>query len=241
MYEAARLYDPIEHTQAAMGFILGAIVGAVFIAVASAALVIFGCGFFLGLFMGFLIGKIGLGILEVGEAEGRKHTVVTGKITEGSHNVFTNSRKAAIVERSTATCEKHPPVTRVAEGSTNIFINSKAAARKGDRTQCDAKISDGSDNVFLGGGAKAYLPITPEVPDSWRISTGWLFMAAGFLGGTRCGFKQDEYLNLALRPEVFGGLFCRFCCHECGHQLCGRAIRFSGRRHRWSQGIAAGR
>ncbi|WP_105265888.1 RHS repeat-associated core domain-containing protein [Escherichia sp. MOD1-EC6099] len=210
MYEAARLYDPIEHTQAAMGFILGAIVGAVFIAVASAALVIFGCGFFLGLFMGFLIGKIGLGILEVGEAEGRKHTVVTGKITEGSHNVFTNSRKAAIVERSTATCEKHPPVTRVAEGSTNIFINSKAAARKGDRTQCDAKISDGSDNVFLGGGAKAYLPITPEVPDSWRISTGWLFMAAGFLGGLGAALSKMSISTWRCVLKFSAGYFAGF-------------------------------
>lgn len=192
MYEAARLYDPIEHTEAALGFLIGAIIGLIFVALASAALVFFGCGLLLGLFMGLLVNKIGHDIMSLGESEGRSHTVVTGKIEHASPNVYVNSRKAAMVIRSTVTCDKHPPQTRIAEGSNNIFINSKAAARKGDRTECDAKISDGSANVFWGGGTHGYLPITPEVPSDWRTQAEWLFILAGLMGGLKGGAMQME-------------------------------------------------
>lgn len=69
-----------------------------------------------------------------------------------STDVFVNNRNAAHVELSLGRCEKHPAPVQVAEGSSNVFISSVATARKGDRLTCGARISSGSDDVFIGGG-----------------------------------------------------------------------------------------
>jgi uncharacterized Zn-binding protein involved in type VI secretion len=63
-----------------------------------------------------------------------------------------NSRNAAYLEFTVGRCEKHPVPAQVAEGSYNVFISSVAAARKDDRLTCGARISSGSDDVFIGGG-----------------------------------------------------------------------------------------
>ncbi|MGA3681610.1 PAAR domain-containing protein [Pseudomonas graminis] len=65
--------------------------------------------------------------------------------------MFVNNRNAAHVELSLGRCEKYPAPVQVAEGSSNVFISSVATARKGDRLTCGARISSGSDDVFIGG------------------------------------------------------------------------------------------
>lgn len=56
MYEAARVDDPIYHTSALAGFLIGAIIGIAIIAVASFAF--FTCGFLAGLILSFLADQI---------------------------------------------------------------------------------------------------------------------------------------------------------------------------------------
>lgn len=66
MYEAARVDDPIYHTSALAGFLIGAIIGIAIITVAAFAF--FTCGFFAGLVLGFLADQIASGVLQLGES-----------------------------------------------------------------------------------------------------------------------------------------------------------------------------
>lgn len=68
MYEAARVDDPIYHTSALAGFLIGAIIGIAIIALAAFAF--FSCGFLAGLILGFMADQIASGVLQLGEAIG---------------------------------------------------------------------------------------------------------------------------------------------------------------------------
>ncbi|EHJ4553233.1 TPA: PAAR domain-containing protein [Shigella flexneri] len=127
MYEAARVDDPICHTSALAGFLIGAIIGIAIIAVASFAF--FTCGFLAGLILSFLADQIASGVLQLGEAIGRSIHSTVGKILTGSDNVSTNSRPAARAVLSTVICEDHSPEIRIAQGSGNIYINSQLPVR----------------------------------------------------------------------------------------------------------------
>jgi uncharacterized Zn-binding protein involved in type VI secretion len=70
----------------------------------------------------------------------------TGKIAEGSLNVRTNQLFAAHVG-DRVTCDS----STIKEGSRVVSINQKPASRVGDGTKCGGTISEGSDNVFMGG------------------------------------------------------------------------------------------
>lgn len=193
MYEAARVDDPIYHTSALAGFLIGAIIGIAIIAVASFAF--FTCGFLAGLILSFLADQIASGVLQLGEAIGRSIHSTVGKILTGSDNVSTNSRPAARAVLSTVICEDHSPEIRIAQGSGNIYINSQPAARKDDHTECDAVIEDGSPNVFLGGGTQTVLEISPEIPDWLRQVVDVLFVVAGMLGGLAGAARQAAKLG----------------------------------------------
>ncbi|NJD06640.1 MAG: hypothetical protein FIA97_09100, partial [Methylococcaceae bacterium] len=181
MFEAARLGDGVEHTSALAGFLVGAIIGVALIA--AVAFATFTCGFGVALLAGLVAGVGASAILSGCEAIGRANKSKSGAIATASPNVFTNSRGAACVQLSTVTCSKHSPQQLIAEGSTNVFINGQAAARKDDSTTCDAKISEYSNNVCIGGGRKQYLPIEREVPDWLRTAVDWAFALAGLVGG----------------------------------------------------------
>ena len=193
MYEAARVDDPIYHTSALAGFLIGAIIGIAIIAVAAFAF--FTCGFFAGLVLGFLADQIASGVLQLGEAIGRSIHSTAGKILTGSPNVSANSRPAARAVLSTVICEDHSPEIRIAQGSCNIYINSQPAARKDDHTECDAVIEDGSPNVFLGGGTQTVLEISPEIPDWLRQVVDVLFVVAGMVGGLAGAARQAAKLG----------------------------------------------
>ena len=193
MYEAARVDDPIYHTSALAGFLIGAIIGIAIIAVASFAF--FTCGFLAGLILSFLADQIASGVLQLGEAVGRSIHSTVGKILTGSDNVSTNSRPAARAVLSTVICEDHSPEIRIAQGSGNIYINSQPAARKDDHTECDAVIEDGSPNVFLGGGTQTVLEISPEIPDWLRQVVDVLYVVAGMFGGLAGAARQAAKLG----------------------------------------------
>jgi len=181
MFEAARLTDPIAHTGALAGFLIGALIGVALIA--TVAFATFTCGFGVALLAGLLAGVGASAILGLGEAIGRMFSSRTGAISSASPNVFTNSRPAAYATASTNACSKHNPLPLVAEGSGSVFINGLPAARKQDAITCGAKIDEGSNNVFIGGGRVAYLPVADEVPAWLRTTVDWAFALAGLVGG----------------------------------------------------------
>ncbi|ELV5638727.1 PAAR/RHS domain-containing protein [Salmonella enterica] len=193
MYEAARVDDPIYHTSALAGFLIGAIIGIAIIALAAFAF--FSCGFLAGLILGFMADQIASGVLQLGEAIGRSIHHTAGKILTGSENVSTNSRPAARAVLSTVKCDHHIAEKRIAQGSENIYINSQPAARKDDHTECDAVIEDGSPNVFLGGGTQTVLEISSEIPDWLRKVVDVLFVVASLLGGLAGAWRQAAKLG----------------------------------------------
>jgi uncharacterized Zn-binding protein involved in type VI secretion len=198
MPEAARLGDPIAHTSALTGFLMGAVIGIALIA--AVAFATFTCGFGVALLAGLAAGIGASAILGLGEAIGRMFTSQTGAITLGSPNVFVNSRNAAYATASTVTCSKHNPVPLIAEGSGNVFINGLPAARKGDAITCGAKIDDGSTDTFIGGGTVRYLEVEDEVPPWLRTAVDWAFALAGLVGGLAGLLRQAGGLSRAVLP-----------------------------------------
>ncbi|OUM05743.1 type IV secretion protein Rhs [Pseudomonas syringae] len=158
MSAAARLNDPIEHTGSLTGLLAGFAIGAI-----GAALIV-GTG---GLAAVAIVGAAaatgaGIGQL-VGSMSFCSHQ--TGQIISGSSNVNINGKAAARAHVDKARCDDHGPGPKVlAQGSSTVYINGYPAARVNDRTECDAKISSGSNNVFIGGETETTDAISPEVP-----------------------------------------------------------------------------
>jgi uncharacterized Zn-binding protein involved in type VI secretion len=111
----------------------------------------------------------------LGQYFGKKFSSPPGEIQLPgcSTDVYVNNRNAAHVELSLGRCEKHPAPVQVAEGSSNVFINSVAAARKDDRLTCGARISGGSDDVFIGGST-----VDDEIPGWLRVVVDVLMIVA---------------------------------------------------------------
>lgn len=198
MFEAARLTDPIAHSGALGGFLIGAAIGVALIA--AVAFATFTCGFGVALLAGLVAGVGATAILGLGEAIGKMFSSPSGTISSASPNVFTNSRGAAYATASTTVCSKHNPVPLVAEGSGTVFINGRPAARKQDAIACGAKIDDGSNNVFIGGGRVAWLPVAHEVPSWLRTTVDWAFALAGLVGGLAGLVKAAGGLSRAVVP-----------------------------------------
>ncbi|MFV3383177.1 RHS repeat-associated core domain-containing protein [Pseudomonas sp. NY15354] len=201
MFEAARFEDEISHTSALGGFLIGAALGIAL--VATVAIATFTCGFGVALLAGLAAGIGGSLLTAAGEAIGSMFSSPSGKIRTASPNVFINSRKAARVEKSVAECDKHPGPVQIAEGSTNVFINSLAATRKGDKLTCGGKITSGSDNVIIGGGTYAYLPVDDEIPGWLRTTVDVLMAIAGAAGGIAQLIKAGTQAGMkAIMPCV---------------------------------------
>ncbi|RQQ79205.1 hypothetical protein DF134_34875 [Burkholderia stagnalis] len=198
MYEAARVTDPIEHTSALAGFLVGAVLGIALIA--AVAFATFTCGFGVALLAGLAAGIGAQGLLSLGEAIGKMFSSPSGAITTGSSNVFVNGKPAAYATLSGVACSKHNPIPLVAQGSTNIFINNRPAARKDDKITCGATIGDGSHDTFFHGGTETYLPVDDEVPPWLRTGTEWAFALAGLVGGLGGLLKQAGGLSRAVLP-----------------------------------------
>lgn len=173
MQGAARITDPIEHTSALSGLLTGLLIGA---AIAVAAIAIVGTG---GLAAVAIVGAgaaMGAGVGELVGSMSFAKSVSGAILQSGSSNTNINSLRAARAHVDVVACSKHPnPPKPIATGSSNVFINSMPAARVGDKTGCDAEISAGSKNVFIGGGTVKTDEISPEVP-------GWLHTAVFAMG-----------------------------------------------------------
>ncbi|KVP20460.1 hypothetical protein WJ86_24055 [Burkholderia multivorans] len=198
MYEAARVTDPIEHTSALAGFLVGAVLGIALIA--AVAFATFTCGFGVALLAGMAAGIGAQGLLSLGEAIGKMFSSQSGNIITGSTNVYVNGKPAAYATLSGVACSKHNPVPLVAQGSTNIFINNRPAARKDDKITCGATIGGGSHDTFFHGGTQTYLPVDDEVPPWLRTATDWAFALAGLVGGLGGLLKAAGGLSRAALP-----------------------------------------
>ncbi|MFQ6572132.1 PAAR domain-containing protein [Pseudomonas sp. UM16] len=224
---AARLDDPIEHSSALGGLLAGLAIGAGAVliglavvgtgglgALAIAAMI--GAGAATGAGIGQLIGSLSFACHEAGQ------------IDKGSGNVHINGKPAARAHVDTALCSEHGPVPKIlAQGSDTVYINGQPAARVGDRTVCDAKISAGSPNVYIGGGTETTDEIDPEVPVWLELSVMGIGLASavvlvgpamaawgllgGVLGGGTAGYKLggDLYGEDSNQQKllVFGGAF----------------------------------
>ncbi|MBY4867300.1 hypothetical protein DIE14_12775 [Burkholderia sp. Bp9017] len=198
MYEAARVTDPIDHTSALAGFLVGAVLGIALIA--AVAFATFTCGFGVALLAGMMAGIGAQALLSIGESIGKMFSSQSGNIIAGSPDVYVNSLSAAYATLSGVACSKHNPIPLVAQGSTNIFINGRPAARKDDKITCGATIADGSHDTFFHGGTQTYLPVDDEVPPWLRTATEWAFVLAGLVGGLGGLLKQAGGLSRAVMP-----------------------------------------
>jgi uncharacterized Zn-binding protein involved in type VI secretion len=201
MSAAARVGDPIEHTSALEGLLLGMALGAaVVVGALAAGVTIAASG---GLATIAVIGAVVSISGGIGELIGSLSwcTNKAGQIFKGSGNVFTNGKPAARAHLDTAACEKHGSAPQViAQGSRTVHINGQPAARVGDRTVCDGKISAGSGNVNIGGPTAQTDDINPEVAlwvhvlvagigfGSATVLRSFAFALGGLIGGVSGGF-----------------------------------------------------
>ncbi len=172
MPEASRLHDPIEHSSALAGFLVGAALG-----IAAGALIV-ATGGAAGVVAAAIVGSsmaAGAGIGEViGSLSVFNHT--TGGVATGSLDTFTNDRMSTRATLDIVECSGHDG-SRVAQGSGTVLINDQPASRKGDKIECAGKIIECSPDVFIEGPTVTTLEIASEVPGWLR----WTVMGIGIV------------------------------------------------------------
>jgi uncharacterized Zn-binding protein involved in type VI secretion len=231
---AARIEDPIFHTNALMGAVTGLVVGLV-VGVVAAALIIgtiatggallaavltvatavsLACtatslGFGIGGFLGELSGS------------------VTGMIEHGSVDTFIGGEElqAARVEAEVK-CSRHAEEPKVAAGSKTVFINSKNASRVGDKITCGAAIKKGCPTVGIGGETVNVLEVEPEIPE-WLEKTVEIVDISGVVLGFIGSFGAKE----AVKEVTLAGIDLALMGTEFAlkHEL--------GTESRWYQGV----
>jgi uncharacterized Zn-binding protein involved in type VI secretion len=199
---AARIEDPIMHTNALLGAVAGLAVGLV-VGVVAAALVIgtIATGGALlavvltvatALSLACTATSLGYGI---GGFLGSLSGSETGVVEHGSPDTFIGGEElqAARVEAEVK-CSRHAEEPKVATGSKTVFINLKNAARVGDKTTCDAKIKSGCPTVGIGGESVQVLDIEPEIPE-WLDKTLEIVDITGVVLGFIGSFGAKEALK----------------------------------------------
>jgi uncharacterized Zn-binding protein involved in type VI secretion len=167
---AARVGDPIAHSNAGMGMLLGALVGVAAGAVLIGATVATG-----GLVLVAAVGAAasltsfgGLSGMYIGAAS---MGPPTGALVIGSPNVFINGRPATMTFMAMAACSKDPGPIPLATGSSTVMINFGMAGREAETMGCSAKvIAPCSPDVIIGGPSAQdpRVTIQPEVPQ-WAV------------------------------------------------------------------------
>jgi uncharacterized Zn-binding protein involved in type VI secretion len=177
---AARVGDPIAHSEAGTGMLLGVLAGAA-VGVVLIATTISTGGLALVAAAGMAAGAVsagGLGGMHVGEAV---MGPPCGEFATGSPNVFINGRPATFTAGSFASCRKDSGPIPLATGSASVFINTGMAGRQGEKLGCSAiSIARTSPNVFIGGPSAQdpRVAIQPEVP-AWAVTALQVLGVAG--------------------------------------------------------------
>ena len=170
---AARVGDPIAHSNAGQDMVIGALIGLVAGAVLVGAVVASG-GAALAVVAaaGGAAGLTSFGGLKgmfIGEASMGSPT---GALVVGSTNVRINGRFATMTEIGQAICSDHSGQIPLATGAATVFINGLPAGRLGEKLGCSALvIAPCSPNVNIGGPSVAdpNVVITLEVP-AWAVT-----------------------------------------------------------------------
>ncbi|WP_395316617.1 RHS repeat-associated core domain-containing protein [Variovorax sp. UC74_104] len=202
---AARLHDPIAHTNAHARFwakFAGGLIGgiAVGFAVGVAAAAVVGTGGLAGpLVAGAVVvgarmagGYVGASLGEsIADALVPETLTVTGMITSGSSDVFIGGKALGAARASpdapmdTVSCKNDSPQILLAEGAETVFINMGVASRKDDHTECGAKVSDGAPTVFIGGPTARVRDVADEVPLISKVLVT-IFNVVMIYRGLRC-------------------------------------------------------
>lgn len=190
--EAARQGDPLDHVVVSSleeaGRTAGAILGA---ATGAAALLLSGPPLTL-MVLGLMGGGVGKKVVdaakrgaELGGAMGRLFSTETvqraGEIENGAERVLIGGKRAARACVDLVMCAQHSqpspayevpgfptvgghrPPSALVQGSKTVLIVGKPAARKGDKSACEAVIVDGMRTVRIGGA-----PQTCECAMLWE-------------------------------------------------------------------------
>lgn len=197
--------DPLEHSVSnrVKGLLIGAGIGigiAVFaISTGGLGLVVASSAISAMTATGIVITAATLG-MKIGKNLEEKKTK-SGYIETGSSDVYFNNIPAARVKLDTATCNKHPSSLRIGTGSDSVFINNMPAARVGDkRIVCWAEISEGSPNIFIGGGTTV-APNNSRVSDSIGKLLLW-GVVVGLFGGSAAICKGLELSHAACTKPI---------------------------------------
>jgi uncharacterized Zn-binding protein involved in type VI secretion len=158
--------DPIAHSNAMAGLLMGAALGAALavavVATGGLAAVAAGAVLAGGAAGGALAGQY-IGAASMGPP--------TGAVSVGSPDVFINHRPAALAVLGLAACAKDGPAPLpIAMGAATVFINHQPLARKDDKVTCGAVIIDGSPDVLVDDQTLQLLDVAPEVP-AWLTTT----------------------------------------------------------------------
>ncbi|SIO29874.1 HNH endonuclease [Vannielia litorea] len=197
---AARLGDPVAHTMALPGALIGLgiglLAGAAIIATGGLGAIAIGGAL-------AVAGGSGLAGQYIGES---KMGPATGAIAMGSPNVLINMRPASATVLGLASCSMEGGIPQAqATGAETVLINMMPAGRVDEKIVCSALITAGSPNVMIGGPSVQVLPMKPEVP-VW-LSTGMKVMAIGGLliatGGSIAAYGLGP--TLAYTALGFGG------------------------------------
>lgn len=133
--------------------------------------------------VGYLAGEAAAAARDEISESGRHKVRKRGTIRSGSPDVFINGRPAAIAGESEVHCDDDSHSMEMAEGSSRVIINGCPAVRIGDRTSCGARVSTGSNNVFIGGEPVQTGKIKAEVPEWLYQASDLTLLFAGLLGG----------------------------------------------------------
>ncbi|SFO05770.1 RHS repeat-associated core domain-containing protein [Variovorax sp. PDC80] len=222
---AARLHDPIAHTNAHARFwakFAGGLIGGIAVGFAAGVAVaaVVGTGGLAGpLVAGAVVvgarmagGYVGASLGEsIADALVPETLTVTGAITSASSDVFVNSKAVGAARASpdipmdTVSCSRDSPQILLAEGAETVFINHGVASRKDDHTECGAKVSEGSPNVFIGGPTARVREVADEVPLISRIAVT-VFNLVMIYKGLRCLPKLARQGRKALPCLIEGAI-----------------------------------
>ncbi|QYF93485.1 PAAR domain-containing protein [Massilia sp. PAMC28688] len=171
MAAAVRINDPIGHTPAMKGLLTGLLVGVLAgAAIAAVSIAVVGTGGLAAVAMVGAGAAMGAGLGEALSGLSMVNKEVTGHIAGAcSGNVFTNGLAAARAHFDKVACDKHSGAAPIATGSETVYINGAPAARVEDKTGCGADLTQGSSNVFIGGGTVQTDDIHPE-----DLVPGWV-------------------------------------------------------------------
>jgi uncharacterized Zn-binding protein involved in type VI secretion len=147
---AARVTDPIAHTQREGWGIVGALLGAtvgVFIVILTAPVALPALAIAAGVTATIATTTVAGSV--VGEMHGATIPYpAAGYITDGAATVFTGPEMHEAARMSDPV-DCHPE--KIADGSDSVFIEGWNAARNSDGTTCAGTISDGCESVLFGG------------------------------------------------------------------------------------------